>query len=603
MIGTGRLIRSGLHIVLAGGILLTMTACKQTGSSSSSAAEASSQIDALIQMPDLPENKTLITNPEASDFLIAENGTAKVTIVVPESPSDKVRAAAEDLQSVLNKMTGAVVKIGFDNVERREGNYILVGPTKQTKELGIEQPTGYPNAEKVILKRVKNYLVLIGNDDAVYQGTENAVTMLLEKLGCGWFGTDPLWEEIPSHPTLAVGKLDIEHTPRFRSRNTRVYSSYLALGSRWYLGGDQMMAGHALPGLVSRETQFEAHPEWFALVDGKRDPQSQEWWQYDYTNKELAAEIAKKVIQYFDTNPNMTNYSLAANDGWEEGWCECDVCKAVGNPTDQLLYFANNVAEIVGKVYPEKLLTILSYHNNYFPPEKVKAHPNVEVMFCRETSLTIPLDLNEAIVGRDTITHNTYTQSWLGNFQQYIRDAGVRHTSIWEWYCIAAEREVWASVPFVQGNVATRNQALWEQNGVEYVFYDQGPAASYRETEQSFSLRWPLWYVASKGMWDGSLSGEQILYDACRKLYGAAADEMFTYYKALADSSEQCRAYSMTWIPPKPSEMYPQERVDVINAAIKAAEAKLDSVTDTQKQRMEDQIAIWKKASLLIKYN
>ena len=91
-------------------------------------------------------------------------------------------------------------------------------------------------------------------------------------------------------------------------------------------------------------------------------------------------------------------------------------------------------------------------------------------------------------------------------------------------------------MPWVQGNVATRNLNLWEQNGVEYVFYDQGPAPSYRETEQSFSLRWPLWYVASKGMWDDSLTGEQILYDACRKLYGAAADEMFTYYKALADS-------------------------------------------------------------------
>ena len=221
---------------------MTMTACKQTGSPSSSATEASSQTGTPIQMPDLPENKTLVTNPGDADFLIAENGTAKVTIVIPESPSDKVRAAAEDLQSVLNKMTGAVVKIGFDSVERRDGNYILVGPTKQTKELGIEQPTGYPNAEKVIVKRVKNYLVLIGNDDAVYQGTENAVTMLLEKLGCGWFGTDPLWEEIPSYPTLAVGELDIEHTPRFRSRNTRVYSSYLALGSRWYLGGDQMMA-------------------------------------------------------------------------------------------------------------------------------------------------------------------------------------------------------------------------------------------------------------------------------------------------------------------------------------------------------------------------
>lgn len=38
-------------------------------------------------------------------------------------------------------------------------------------------------------------------------------------------------------------------------------------------------------------------------------------------------------------------------------------------------------------------------------------------------------------------------------------------------------------------------------------------------------------------MWDGSLTGEDILMDACQKLFGNAANEMFAYYKALADSS------------------------------------------------------------------
>ena len=104
-----------------------------------------------------------------------------------------------------------------------------------------------------------------------------------------------------------------------------------------------------------------AHPEWFALVDGKRDPMSVEWWQYDYTNPELAAETAKKVLEKWDADPQMTNYSLAANDGWEEGWCECETCAAVGNATDQILTFANRVAEIVSEKYPDKTISILSY--------------------------------------------------------------------------------------------------------------------------------------------------------------------------------------------------------------------------------------------------
>ena len=205
-------------------------------------------------------------------------------------------------------------------------------------------------------------------------------------------------------------------------------------------------------------------------------------------------------------------------------------------------------------------------------------------------------------LGRNSITHNTYTQSWLDNFKEYVQKAEPKHISIWEWYCIAAEDASWESVPWVQGNVATRNQALWKQNGVEYVYYDQGPLAGYRETSDSFPLRWPLWYVASKGMWDGSLTGEQILYEACTKLYGSAADVMFAYYKALADSSEQCRADSICWIPCKPSEMYTEERVEVINAAVEAAKAKYDSVTEDQKQRMENQFEIWNKALFMIDY-
>ena len=522
--------------------------------------------------------------------------------MIPADPSDKVRTAAEDLQSHLNDITGTVIKIGYDNVDRTEGNYILVGPTKQTAAMGIEQPTGYPENERVILKRDKNYVAILGNDDGNFRGTEMAVTMFLEKLGCGWFGTDYLWQVIPEYPTLAVGELDINHTPQFSARGTRIGSQHAKLNIRWYQGGMQVMTGHGLPGMIPIDTYYPSHPEWFALVDGSRDPKTQKWWQYDYSNKELAAEVAKKMIAYFENNPNMMSYPVTSNDGWEESWCECEDCAALGNPTDQLLYFANNVAEIVSKKFPDRTLSILSYHNNYFPPEKVKAHPNVEIMFCREASMTTPLDLNEAVLGRNSITHNTYTQSWLDNFKEYVQKAEPKHISIWEWYCIAAEDASWESVPWVQGNVATRNQALWKQNGVEYVYYDQGPLAGYRETSDSFPLRWPLWYVASKGMWDGSLTGEQILYEACTKLYGSAADVMFAYYKALADSSEQCRADSICWIPCKPSEMYTEERVEVINAAVEAAKAKYDSVTEDQKQRMENQFEIWNKALFMIDY-
>ena len=582
--------------------LLSTSGCRQGADvSSSTPPQADSSVAVSSPaLPELPENKMLVTSPGERDFLIAENGTAKAVIVIPEEPSDKVRAAAEDLQAYLEKITGARLAIENDAADLSGKNGILVGPTKQTAAMGIEQPAGYPNKERVILKRDKNYVALLGNDDMRYEGTADAVTMFLENLGCGWYGPQELWQVVPEYPTLAVGELDIEHTPQFRARFTQVYAQNPEVGCRWYLGGDKTSTGHGIQSLIPVDDYLESHPEWFALVDGKRDPLSHYGWQYDYSNLELVSEVAEKVIQKLDAEPRLTNYSIAANDGFEEGWCECEGCAVLGNPTDQILTFANRVAEIVSEKYPDKTISILSYHNSFFPPEKVKAHPNVEVMFCREASMTTPLDLDKAVLGKNDLTHNTYTQSWLGNFQEYIRNASLQHISIWEWYCVSAWDASWEYLPWVQGNVATRNQALWKRNGVEYVFYDQGPWSGYHETEESYPLRWPLWYVAAKGMWDGSLTGEQILYDSCRKLYGSAAEEMYDYYKALADTSEFCEAESICEIPCKPSEMYTVERVEIINAAIEAAKTKYDSVTEQQRQRMENQFEIWNKALFVI---
>lgn len=579
-----------------------------TGDSSGETEPGASSSDATDSATSPTTGTTaapVVVEPTDDSFVIAKDGTAKACIVIPASPSEKVKDAAEDLQKVLEQITGAKLEIVADNASIPQPNRILVGPTAQTEQLGISQPTGYPSMERVIVKRQDNNLVLIGNDDAEYKGTQFAVNMFLEKIGCGWYGPQALWQVIPEMKTIAIDQLSIDHTPQFSSRISNVFINYEKFSERWYMGGDEKDVGHNIAKLVPRETYYPSHAEWFALVDGQRDPYSASdtYWQYCYSNKELAKEVAKKLIEVFDERPYLTNYAIGANDGWEKNWCECSDCTQLGNDTDELLTFANNVAAELKKKYPDKKLTILSYHSIYFPPQSsIKADPMVDVMFCRETSMMAPLDLNLKLpTGYNAITHNTYTQSWLENFKSYMEKADVQTASIWEWNCIAADKAAWAQIPWVQGNVATRNQKLWKDNGVSYVYYDQGPSATYRENRTSFALRWPLWYVSSKGMWDSSLTGEEILLDACQKLFGNAANEMFAYYKALADSSENCRSTNtICWVPPEPYEVYTSSWVEVIDAAVNAAKAKMDSVTPEQKERMENQFAYWNNTKALI---
>ncbi len=48
------------------------------------------------------------------------------------------------------------------------------------------------------------------------------------------------------------------------------------------MGGSNKQIDHAYHALFPREQYFEQHPEWYCLVDGKRNPYI-DWWQMCYS--------------------------------------------------------------------------------------------------------------------------------------------------------------------------------------------------------------------------------------------------------------------------------------------------------------------------------
>ena len=543
-----------------------------------------------------PQTEPAPTEPNLSTgaFKLVENGQPMATIVISRNYTEKTLAAAWDLQTHLQKMSGATVAIGYDDVERGSDRfYILVGPSKYTEKLGVQQPKGYPNDEKFIIKRIDNFLVLLGNDDGAFTGTEFAVTRLLEELGCGWFGTRDLWTVIPEKSTITVGNLNIVETPKFISRENRLLEQYPALAKRWYMGGVQGMYGEHFLSVLIGSGYFNEHPEWYARRNGQLYKESGIYWQYCYSNDGLIAEVAKRIIQKFDADPNMYIYSLTPNDGWNFKTCNCDKCKTFANDSDVIIYFANAVGEIVGQKYPDRLVSFLSYHATLaIPTQNVKLRDNVEIMFCAETTMTKPIQ-QASYIGMANSKKNI---AWTKNYKDYVDATKPQNIAIWKWLCIAAESAPWENIPWVQGNVAIQDQNYWKSNGAKYVFYDQGPSSAYREYEMSFPLRWPLWYVANKGCWDQNSTGDELLKDACQKLYGKGADAMLAYYQALANASKACNADSFAWAAPNPSSVYTPEQVKKIDAAIANAKSMLSKVSELEKQRMQNQIDLWENA-------
>ena len=537
-------------------------------------------------LPVLAE-KFVTDTPADGDLILAQDGVASATIVYPKDNA-KAKSAATDLQNYLKKITGADFTMLSDDETLPEGSLILVGPTAKTMELGVGPYTGYPNAEKFSVIRKGNCLILCGNDDVTYNGTQNAVTYLLEEAGCGWFADNELWQIVPEKATLAVKDVDFTVTPAIDARSISHVES--ALFTRWYGGGNQFLEGQRIWIYIPKST-YATHPEWFALVDGERfNPASLgiSEWQYCYSNQELAQALAVKLIEYFDKNPNSVSMTAAVNDGWYEGWCECAECAALGNKADQALTFANRVAEIVCKTYPDKRISTLAYHDTFLPPTKTKAHPNVEVMFCLETSPIDDLMADRQIhSGFNNINKIEYSQSWLDNVTQWITVSEVQHKSIWGWYCIDDPLYKWHHAPWVQGNVVSRNVDVFESLGVTTVFYDGSYAKDF------LSVNWPLYYTSAKCMYFGDMTGEEVLYDACQKLYGVAADEMFMYYRLLADSAQECDSNTgINWVPPSMLEVY-SLNYNLLQDAVVSARAKLNLLTQEQKERVEIQLRAW----------
>lgn len=538
-----------------------------------------------------------------TELELVRDGICRCQAVISRTAGDKVKKAADDFCSLLERMTGARCPVRTDD-EPLEGNLVLIGPSKLTEDMGIETPTGAFENERVILRRDGNRLALLGNDDNQFKGTQFAVTMLFERFGCGWFGPDPLWQVIPEKPTLTVGYLDINHTPAFISRYNNVLKFNPDIGERWYLGGIRRVAGHALTGLVPRDEYFPIHPEWFCELDGQRNPYV-DWWQYCYSNEDLIHLFAQKIIEIFDADPSLDQYSIALNDGWYHGWCECEECRKMGTSSEVAVQFANRLAREVGKRYPHHKLTFLAYFPTYHPPRKpMTVEPNVEVMFCKEADMFMPVDK-----GPDNGYHqkytfekskNTYPVPWKENFEKWNEMVSFPSIAIWDWYCIAAAQPVWKDVPWVQGDVITRNHRYWRDHGVRYIYNDQGPLDVFYEDDASFPLRWPLWYVNARGMWDKDLTGSEMLLDACKKLYGEAADLLFAYYAALADIAEHNTAKTIAWHPPEPRELYTPDAVQRLDRLMSQVRGMLPVVGEAEGRRLQVQLDLWDKAKDVI---
>ncbi|MBM3888755.1 MAG: hypothetical protein FJ388_06465, partial [Verrucomicrobia bacterium] len=190
--------------------------------------------------------------------------------------------AAVELQRYLRKMTGRADDFAIASREPMQGDLIRVGGADA--KLGFE---GYRIRSSIVNGRRVTSLCGGGRVGTLYAAYD-----LLYRLGCRWFAPGEVHEEVPR--IAGIPNMDVTEKPSFVTRGFLAWEDrgnpdfllWMARNRMNYWCVEQKEHGlmrklgiRMVCGLHDAEElflnparYFDAHPEWFALVKGKRDP-------------------------------------------------------------------------------------------------------------------------------------------------------------------------------------------------------------------------------------------------------------------------------------------------------------------------------------------
>jgi hypothetical protein len=248
------------------------------------------------------------------------------------------------------------------------------------------------------------------------RGVLYAVYALLEELGCLWVYPTEAENIVPRQNTLSLKPGQRTESPSLAHRGLGLYGLYadtVELGREmidWMAknrlnliltSADRQdeptraqamhwpeVAAELLPeirrrGMILEHSEhmthlffppalFEKHPDWFALVDGRRQCR-----QMCFSNPDAVAYFAEQLAAYAAAHPEARVLGTWPLDG--AGYCECDDCRQ----PDVAFKAIRRVAEAVAQVRQDLTVEYLAYTPQTLPvPVATPALPNMSALYC-----------------------------------------------------------------------------------------------------------------------------------------------------------------------------------------------------------------------------
>jgi hypothetical protein len=466
---------------------------------------------------------------------LVRDGEAVAGIQVAESAAPEVAEAARRLQHFVKESSGATLAINEPAAVRIA---IEVDPSLRASLT----EDGY-----VIRVRPRE-VVLRG---ATPMGAVYATYWFLEShVGCRWFLPTPIGTDIPQQSTIVVPVGESRYRPDYRFRSVGgMRQEEWAVANRlsegvWFNGRSYSKVwgvAHTYYKLLPHEKYWDAHPEWYALLNGKRGgPAKRKTHGPNFctSNPEVVAEVARNIGKVFDEDPRLEMVTLGPNDGLN--FCTCPKCQAQDEPgkewrgaaarlewrgqlSRRMMLFDNAVARILKRTHPDKLLKVMMYSWYQEPPTDpdLRFEDNIVVMLTHSGNPSKFESLYPSCYN-----HPLNDPACRPNQERFVPalkswEARSKTMGVYEYYMKASVVDT--LFPIVH---TIREDVPYYHDCNAAYFHTQGRYCCL--PVEGLNL-----YVAARLMWDVDTDVDALLEDFYTRFYREAAGPMRTYHERL----------------------------------------------------------------------
>ncbi|MBQ7177945.1 MAG: DUF4838 domain-containing protein [Victivallales bacterium] len=499
-------------------------------------------------------------------FDIVKNGKY-AEIVLPENAYESSRLAANELAEYVRKTTGREIKVVIGKSDA--ASKIHIGTLDTLKAIPPSAAKALASAKQkeayYIFARGRDMYIIGKQEVAELYGTYQFIE---DKLGVRWLKPadsidkgeyTPKLKDIAfpdyekfSEPAFAVRRLDqvssyVNVIPKagktWATRNgyptPAAYSSpipydkpesetYKFYAPRIPRNANKLGGGHTtFVKPMPPKTTFDQHPEYFALIDGKRVKGE----QYCISNPEVRRNVANYIISRLDETKGLGEYTFGMVDT-NAGWCECDECRKLDeddtfagsyqNVSTRFQKTVRAIAEMVYEKYPDADLRTWAYHTYRMLPQGVSIHPKMKVQLC--------------LHGR-CYAHSLDDPDCPRNAQFYklLLDWLKAAPELYTYEYFSPSHPYYVCHEQIIGKDLRLYQKLglygWKDEGVfpDSKFY---PPRKNDTRKDLMPSNWQWAYVTAKLLWNPNLDEKAIL-DEAEKLYYGKAYPMMKQYHAL----------------------------------------------------------------------